>query len=563
MSLGIIPLYLWSFFAFLLPGFALSAWLASKQAVRTTYVVILLFVCGGVLGYLAFWIYFANKLAGKSFSLLAFGLLLLLLLKAQRSGAPVTRLARQIAPPLLYAAIAGACYLSFLFLVTDPFTIGQDLMDWRFFHDMQPGDNIIPWLFASKIYARQPLIPFCCGDWLSSDRPPLQTGIILFSWPLKLFGKAGLHYQLLASALQCSWICAVWVLVKTLGASNRRAIQLLALLIPSAFLFYNSIYTWPKLLAASFILFAATILVTAHVERRPLTHAEVILGAVCVGLALMAHPGSLFSLPLFALAVLMKRNLPWRGVVWGVLILLCFAVPWMLYQKYVDPPGNRLLKMHLAGVIPVDSRTTWQAVKDAYGSVTFQQVLSNKWKNITHLLGPEPLAGFGPKALRFDNGVNFNAPALESARLAQRNYVWNAIGILNLGWIAAVFAWFRARKPAIPHSGWLLLAGFLNLILWSFILFGPAQTHTAHSSYADILLIMMALSGFLLALPRWIPISIMLLEALNVALVWLPFWPTSPIFRTKMQWPLLVFAIVCSFSLLVHFGRALARDYDD
>jgi len=34
-------------------------------------------------------------------------------------------------------------------------------------------------------------------------------------------------------------------------------------------------------------------------------------------------------------------------------IVVVFYLPWSAYQKYVDPPGNRLLKIHLAGVIPV------------------------------------------------------------------------------------------------------------------------------------------------------------------------------------------------------------------
>lgn len=249
----------------------------------------------------------------------------------------------------------------------------------------------------------------------------------------------------------------------------------------------------------------------------------------------------------------------WRRLAWGALILLCFAVPWVLYQKYVDPPGKRLLKMHLASVGQVDSRSTWQALKDSYASLSWSRLVLYKWKNVTQLVGPEPVAGFGLNALRLGGDPGVDATALETARVAQREYIWSAIGMLNAGWLAAVFLWLKGRDPGIPHAGWLLLAGVVNLLLWCLVIFGPAQTTTVHSSYADILLIMIGLCGFLLALPRWIPLSVMVIETLNVAFVWVPFQPASPVFRTAIQWPLVVFAILSSLGLLAHTIRRYYR----
>ena len=550
MSLAIVPLYLYALAAFLGPGLAVVLRVGSTRELRPTYAIAVVFACGGVLGYIAFWLYFANKSAGRTFSYIVAGTSFLLLAKLLLTDARSRNLARQLSPPFAYLAVVGACYLSILFAVADPFPVGQDLMDWRFFASVRPGDNIIPWLFASKIYLRQPLIPFCCGDWLSSDRPPLQAGIFLLFWPLKAFARAGLYYQLLSTGLQCSWVCAVWVFLRTLGASHRRIVQTLGLLIPSVFLFYNSVYTWPKLLAASFILFAASVCLTAIIEARALNVAEILLSSSCVGLATMAHPGSLFSLPLFGLFVASKRRLSWRGLLLAALIIACFAIPWKLYQKYVDPPGNRLMKLHLAGVIPADSRSTWQAVRDSYGKLTIKQVLTFKWENVVYMLGPESMSGVGLQGFHFDRGIRVNPGALETARVAQRDYIWNAIGFLNTGWLAAIFVLLSRRPAAIPYARWVLLAGVANLLLWCLIIFGPAGTPVAHSSYADILLVMLGLSGFLLALPRWVPLSVMGLQILNVLFVWLPFRPVSPIFRTVTQWPLVVFAALLGLSLM-------------
>jgi hypothetical protein len=88
------------------------------------------------------------------------------------------------------------------------------------------------------------------------------------------------------------------------------------------------------------------------------------------------------------------------------------------------------------------------------------------------------------------------------------------------------------------------------------ILFGPGQTMTTHSSYGDVLLLATALAVFLTALPGWVPLVVMLLEALNTTVVWLSFVPVSPVFVTSIQVPLLVFAVLSGAGLIIYFGRA-------
>lgn len=151
---------------------------------------------------------------GKSFSFVVTGVSLWFVLNAFLKNTAPRRLMHELRLPLTYLAVICACYLSLLFVVANPFAIGQDLVNWCFFTPIRPGDNVIPWILGAKIYGREALIPFCCGDWLSSDRPPLEAGIFLFYWPLKLFDRAGLNHQLLGSGLQCSWCCGVWVLVE-------------------------------------------------------------------------------------------------------------------------------------------------------------------------------------------------------------------------------------------------------------------------------------------------------------------------------------------------------------
>jgi len=91
--------------------------------------------------------------------------------------------AQQTREPFLYTTLAGLCYLSFYFLFSDPFAPGIGYASDRFFSQILAGDNVIPRHLRRQNLQQKPVIPFCCGDWLSSDRPPLQNGRRLAGTP--------------------------------------------------------------------------------------------------------------------------------------------------------------------------------------------------------------------------------------------------------------------------------------------------------------------------------------------------------------------------------------------
>ena len=82
----------------------------------------------------------------------------------------------------------------------------------RFSHPLPP-DNEIPRFFADWYFHhgnQGPPPPF--GDWLSSDRPPLQVGYVLAQRPFG-WDDPGLHYEVLAVVVQQLWILAMWALL--------------------------------------------------------------------------------------------------------------------------------------------------------------------------------------------------------------------------------------------------------------------------------------------------------------------------------------------------------------
>jgi hypothetical protein len=358
-SLLPILIFLAQLALFLWPGFVLASWLAAQRTIPTIYLVIIVIVTGAALGYLAFWAFFFLKLLGKIFCYGAYALSATMLFSSVRSKFALKATAKQVAEPLLYTTLAGLCYLCFFFLFVDPAQASIYASE-RFFVEIFPGDNVIPHILAEKIYSREPVRPFCCGDWLSSDRPPLEAGIVLLERLFPLTKNIDLRYELLTSAIQCFWICGVWCLLKALDTPVRRIRQVLGFLIFSGFLFFNSVYTWPKLLAAAMLLFVMAILLQVLRTRQVMTNLEALIAATCLGLALMSHPGCAFSLAgVVILPLWFRRLFPLKRFALAAAVVLAFYLPWSAYQKYVDPPGNRLLKIHLAGVLAIDSRSIW------------------------------------------------------------------------------------------------------------------------------------------------------------------------------------------------------------
>jgi hypothetical protein len=229
----------------------------------------------------------------------------------------------------------------------------------------------------------------------------------------------------------------------------------------------------------------------------------------------------------------------------------------MAYQRFYDPPGNRLLKMHLAGVDAIDSRSVWQAIEDAYESRSAATLLRYKWANIATLIGPEPIKGLTAVELAGRQG---DSKGTDLARVSQREYIWNSVGIINIGWLVLLGLFLRKnKKRALPYSGWIILAALLNFLVWCILLFRPAGTITASSSYTDILLLSIGLLGFLLTLPRFAIVVLLAIQLFNFFAVWVWFRPptvptaTNAAAAPALQVPVLILGLACATGLVWHF----------
>jgi hypothetical protein len=328
-------------------------------------------------GWLLFWAWFADSFIGLCASLtLSATAMIALSLK------PVFCSYNQIRVPVLALVIVCVGYLS---VAGDRggMQYGDQLIGVRYWANL---DNQIPRMFADCLMKdRIGLKPFLLADWHSSDRPPLQTGMIMVGYPL--VEKAGSHlaYLLLGVAVNMFWILGLWGFLRAVGIPEQKILQVVMLVALVGAVFINTVYTWPKMLSAALSLTVAA----AILDQNCLKQIRMLVVGSASALSLLSHGSAAFALlglaPLFWV-----RRKEWRtrDVIATLAVAALIYCPWVAYQNFYDPPGNRLIKWHLAGVIPLDEGcSSVNTIVEEYKKIGFGGFAVNKLHNFRMLLG--------------------------------------------------------------------------------------------------------------------------------------------------------------------------------
>jgi len=200
-------------------------------------------------------------------------------------------------------------------------------------------------------------------------------------------GTSELHYQVLGVALQQLWIVGMWALLEVGRVRVRtRALVLIAALV-SDITIVHGFFVWPKLVAVGFLLMAAALIFGGcwnTTRRRP---GMAVLLASLFALAMLCHGTSVyFVMPLVLFAALHGRP-RYSSVVAAVRSAAILYLPWMAYQHYFDPPGDRLLKSQLAAHGEIDNRSVLLMIVDAYAKVGVRKAIDNKITNVNAVTG--------------------------------------------------------------------------------------------------------------------------------------------------------------------------------
>jgi hypothetical protein len=317
---------------------------------------------------------------------------------------------------------------------------------------------------------------------------------------------------------QLCWIPAVWLCGRVMGLTPRRTAVLILLCVASGFFLINTVYVWPKLSAAALML-------SAFVFAREFAHTEraLPLPLLFVFLAWLAHGGVAFSA--LALAPFLWRwATPFTrpAVVRAVVLFLLLVLPWLAYQNVFDPPGDRLLKWHLADVIPVDDRSFVQALRDRYAEVGLAGAIDRRWLNFRYTVGSHWHA-----LLTFGEEYRLRRQAQQFYCALQVYWFWLlAVPALALSW--------RHRRRSLRGSFELALFGWcaLTYVVWIALLFGSAVNVTAmihHGSYAMVIGGFVLLLGAALRAPAWFWVPLAGLNLVSFVLTWIQAHEPAPV----------------------------------
>jgi hypothetical protein len=359
------------------------------------------------------------------------------------------------------------------------------------------SDNEIPWVFAEQLRQAQITTPFY-GNWLSSDRPPLETGLYL----LLNQGDGGrLWYQGCGVALQLTSLAAVWAVARAAGADRRWALLTALAVLLTPFAITNGSYVWPKLLAAAYVCGAFALHMFSDRTRPLVTGA---IAGLAAALAMLAHGSSAFALVGIAIIAVIARNIgSVRYIAAGVVCAVALYAPWVAYQRYYDPPGDRLLKWHLAGVIEPTDRPFLRTLSDSYGTLNVASWTGGRIRNIAGIAG-------------VPNPNEMPATTMPGMLPKIRDYVF---GIIGAGMGLFGLALYGSPALLAPKQTRMLSgAAIATLLVWALLMFSPGQTMTKNGSYFPQLALIIAVMMLLSSTPlgRRIGIGILVVQALFV-----------------------------------------------
>jgi hypothetical protein len=484
---------------FLLPGLAIARCIHSRHVLDTVRFVSCVLVGSGIAGYLAFWAYLINPLSGKS---VAVGILLLSLVALFYAKPIEKQLLRALFICVALMILVTTFYSAIGFVYArsdDPGVQAERRFVWSI-----PADNILPNMLVDDLYNGKPFRPFLFIDWKSSDRPPLQTAIVLLQRPVWPESQSAFDYQILGTFLQSMWIASLWLLVQTFSASRRILVVVCGFSIFSGFFVLHTFYIWPKLLAAAFFVIALVAIRFPEGGISRCNRIDTMLGGAAIALAMLSHGGIAFSVIGLAIVLLASGKLPGiRPAWWGIAILLLLILPWSAYQKFYDPPGDRLLKWHLAGVIDRDSRSFGEAFIDAYTKAPFSQIVANKIVNVRTLFAVSPWEDLRQARM---NGAPQWKRLLQWYKVGTFFFFFQMLGVLNLGFLAFLFS--RAFSAELKHSALisaiqrLFVLAFVSLAVWCLLIYIPGSNVIHAGSYGTVLLLFAALSVSLVSVAR-------------------------------------------------------------
>ncbi|WP_313283646.1 ArnT family glycosyltransferase [Stenotrophomonas indicatrix] len=402
------------------------------------------------------------------------------------AGADALALQRCLLPALLLSCLV--LWIGLFPFRSDGGSWNEAASRWR---DL-PMDSWLPYVFGEMLAKGRLDVPMI-GDWLSSDRPPLQVGLYLQMRGL-LPGPHGLAYQGVSTWAQALVLVPLGVLAGRVVDRPAQAITLFVLAL-SPLMLLNTLFVWPKLIAATFCLIYYQCLFPLHGRGRPWIKA-----GIAASLALLAHGGALFFLVgVTALHLAWYRRNSLALIVRTAPVAALLYLPWIAYQRLVDPPGDRLIKWHFAGRIQADQDTVLQAISSAYAGLTPGEWISGRAHSLSNIVKGMFSGPADAFAVLIGRDIDSMSHVVNQSFFHLAYSMWFASPLLLVPCIALLR---RQADPALRPIAQALAAAAASLLFWLLVMFEGGSTLIHQGAYAAVLLLQM---GILLAMRRTLP----------------------------------------------------------
>jgi hypothetical protein len=427
----------------------------------------------GMAGYGAFFIFLFDKNIGIAFSALIIVLLVYLAID-KKIHIHLNPTACILLPSTIYT----------LFVITITFFPFNQLESIASIAESRwlnlPFDNWLPKILADQVWKgdiHHPMI----GDWLSSDRPPLQSGINLIVYP---FSCSDITYQTISSYLQALFFVPVIALALRWGKGF--TISLIISIAFSSLSALHTVFVWPKIIAASYTLmfFIACCTDILKDENRK----RVLLIAFSIPLAMLSHGGCIFALLGISIVALLKskKNFVVDILKASPLIVLLYS-PWYYYQHNIDPPGDRLLKWHLAGIEAVNDRPFVKTLEESYSSITLSNWFNAKLANFDKIFSGtmEFIKDIYHTLTLSDQTVdNLNASTLIGKSFFTFFYSYWFLSPLISLLVFLIFSISYRRVPRAPSDiVYMGLTALISAFVSVLLLFQPSATVIHQNSF--------------------------------------------------------------------------------
>jgi len=519
----LVFIHLMSFSLLLLPGIALTI------AVRSVLPgpVCLWFVPLGLLaGYVCFFVYSFNDTAGRIVSILVLQGSVLVIFH-NRIAFKKMMSQDDIGPPTILFFALSLVYL--LAVYSADLGVGSWTANYRFAPAVWSSDNQLSQIVAEGLFNHRPMPGLFGGTpWKVSDRPPLLSGAFLLArpvWELVLGIDQNSRllfyfYQITGLIGMTFWVVPAYLLLRSMDLRRTELLILIGLLASNGFVFFNSIYIWPKMVTAALTLISYSLLIVRPWQpTSPIAWRVVVWAAVSAGLAMVSHGSIFFGLvPLgFLLLFLPRYRQPIGTLIVGALVFAAIVFPWIVWQRVVDPPGNALVKYALAGTFgwELPNKGVLTVVRDAYSTLAFSTWLSMRWDAIKTLFGLYHPASVEWMWLRRTN-------TLGRLRLEDFLFVIPTFRFANLGWLVFFGERFWGTvQPGRTRSTFRLCiwVGLFGILFQVFVTW---SVHIiAGQNFLSILLILIGLCGLLIIGPVWLRNIAIILHLTYFASVWL------------------------------------------